>query len=364
MDASFCPLEIWTVLAKSRSVRRRPRRGQSRQTTVDCPSWPARRPAGSRPSLQPFCATVSAGVRRWASLHDDRRQGVHEADGCGSTSFPPTRPRPAQVARPAAARRRARRHVAPGAGRSARAMHPVSLTELERLARECGATVIHTAETPDQMGRPNVTWTGIALRLPDDGTGALPLLRHVILNDQKSATYKLGCCPLPRRRRSGRAGTPRRQQRRASTWPDRAQLGAAYQPLVAAGLPQAPAMPARKPDPQDAPRERLHSARCTVTLDHHSNMAYACMPSISGGSSSLAIASGACWAMNTRTSDFSEALRWRGSDSEGQSWRRLDPSSLSAWSLRACHPQIERCMTVVGVEHVQLHLGEDLFHRL
>jgi hypothetical protein len=71
-------------------------------------------------------------------------------------------------------------------------MHPVSLTELERLARECGATVIHTAETPDQMGRPNVTWTGIALRLPDDGTGALPLLRHVILNDQKSATYKLG----------------------------------------------------------------------------------------------------------------------------------------------------------------------------
>jgi hypothetical protein len=36
-------------------------------------------------------------------------------------------------------------------------MHPVSLTELERLARECGAMVIHTAETPDQMGRPNVT---------------------------------------------------------------------------------------------------------------------------------------------------------------------------------------------------------------
>src|ERR1700722_16619953 len=74
-------------------------------------------------------------------------------------------------------------------------MHPVSLTELERLAREFGAMVIRTAETPDQMGRRNVTWTGIALRLPDDGTGALPLLRHVILNDQKSATYKLGLLP-------------------------------------------------------------------------------------------------------------------------------------------------------------------------
>jgi hypothetical protein len=30
------------------------------------------------------------------------------------------------------------------------------------------------------------------LRLPDDGTGALPLLRHLILQDAKSATYKLG----------------------------------------------------------------------------------------------------------------------------------------------------------------------------
>ena len=28
--------------------------------------------------------------------------------------------------------------------------------------------------------------------MADDGTGALPLLRHVILNDAKSATYKLG----------------------------------------------------------------------------------------------------------------------------------------------------------------------------
>ena len=31
----------------------------------------------------------------------------------------------------------------------------------------------------------------MALRLPDDGTGALPLLRHLILNDSKSSTYKL-----------------------------------------------------------------------------------------------------------------------------------------------------------------------------
>jgi len=32
----------------------------------------------------------------------------------------------------------------------------------------------------------------MCLRLPDDGAGALPLLRGVILNDEKSSTYKLG----------------------------------------------------------------------------------------------------------------------------------------------------------------------------
>ncbi len=44
----------------------------------------------------------------------------------------------------------------------------------------------------DALNRPGVGWTGVALRLPDDGTGALPLLRHVILNDRKSSSYKLG----------------------------------------------------------------------------------------------------------------------------------------------------------------------------
>src|SRR5712691_4488297 len=71
-------------------------------------------------------------------------------------------------------------------------MHPVSLDEIERLARNHGFTVEKVQQTPDQQGREDIAWTSVALRLPDDGTGALPLLRHVILNDQKSATYKLG----------------------------------------------------------------------------------------------------------------------------------------------------------------------------
>jgi hypothetical protein len=74
-------------------------------------------------------------------------------------------------------------------------MHPVSLEEIERLARNHGFAVEKVQHSPDQQGRIDVFWTNVALRLPDDRTGALPLLRHVILNDRKTATYKLA---LPR----------------------------------------------------------------------------------------------------------------------------------------------------------------------
>jgi SAM-dependent methyltransferase len=73
-----------------------------------------------------------------------------------------------------------------------RNMHPVSLPELERLAADHGLVVVRVHRQADLQGRPDVSWTCVALRLPDDGTGALPLLRHVILHDDKSATYKLG----------------------------------------------------------------------------------------------------------------------------------------------------------------------------
>lgn len=72
-----------------------------------------------------------------------------------------------------------------------RVMHPVSIEEVERLAQEHGLAIVRRHDRADQLGRAGVRWTGLALRLPDDGTGALPLLRHVILNDTKSSTYKL-----------------------------------------------------------------------------------------------------------------------------------------------------------------------------
>jgi SAM-dependent methyltransferase len=78
-----------------------------------------------------------------------------------------------------------------GPANAGQVVHEVSAGEIETLAREHGAYVERTVpRVPDQGGRAEVTWTQLLVRLPDDGTGALPLLRHIILNDQKSSTYK------------------------------------------------------------------------------------------------------------------------------------------------------------------------------
>ena len=124
-----------------------------------------------------------------------------------------------------------------------RDMHPVSAGEVERLGREHGALVVRQVGSADQMGRAEVFWTAMALRLPDDGTGALPLLRHVILNDAKSSTYKLGLLRALCRAADGQAGMAVDDGADAVTLP----LGVValnwlrlYLPLVGAGLPQKP----------------------------------------------------------------------------------------------------------------------------
>ena len=73
-----------------------------------------------------------------------------------------------------------------------RPMWETSTGEIEGLARDHGLAVVRITGGADQFGREDVHWTTIALRLADDGSGALPLLRGVILNDDKSSTYKLG----------------------------------------------------------------------------------------------------------------------------------------------------------------------------
>ncbi|MHC1765220.1 MAG: class I SAM-dependent methyltransferase [Verrucomicrobiia bacterium] len=71
-----------------------------------------------------------------------------------------------------------------------RAFHSTSLPELWAQARGLMLEKVLELPTADHLCRPGVKWTTVVYRMPDDGTGALPLLRHIILNDAKSSTYK------------------------------------------------------------------------------------------------------------------------------------------------------------------------------
>src|SRR5690606_14004093 len=118
--------------------------------------------------------------------------------------------------------------------------------ELERLAREHGAFAEHIETVPDRGGRRDVRWTHIAVRLPDDGTGALPLLRHIILNDAKSSTYKLALLRTLCRIADGAAGMSRDAGENHVSVP----LGLValmwvrlFHPLIRGEFPQAPQLP-------------------------------------------------------------------------------------------------------------------------
>ncbi len=90
---------------------------------------------------------------------------------------------------------------------SGRDMHPVSGAEIEELARQHGAFVERRSDGADLSGRTLLRWEQVAVRVPDDGTGALPLLRHIILNDDKSSTYKLALLRVICRIAGGAAGS-------------------------------------------------------------------------------------------------------------------------------------------------------------
>jgi len=124
-------------------------------------------------------------------------------------------------------------------------MHPTSTAEIEGLARAHGLEVLRVATSSDQGGRGGVTWNVMALRMPDDGTGALPLVRGIVLSDEKSSTYILALLRAVARiaEYAPAAATPTPDGRDAVEVP----LGLValnwlrmYLPLVRAGLPQMP----------------------------------------------------------------------------------------------------------------------------
>ena len=124
-----------------------------------------------------------------------------------------------------------------------RGMHTVSAAEVESLARRHGAYVERKHHGSDFLGRSEVRWTQLAVRLPDDGAGALPLIRHVILNDDKSSTYKLALLRVLCRIADGAAGLADDDSDEQTVLP----LGLValywirlFKPLLARGLPQSP----------------------------------------------------------------------------------------------------------------------------
>jgi SAM-dependent methyltransferase len=124
-----------------------------------------------------------------------------------------------------------------------RGMHEVHPGEIGTLARDHGAFVERQVTSADRMGRPEVSWTQLVVRLPDDGTGALPLLRHIILNDEKASTYKLALLRALCRIANGTAGMARSVDDDHVAVP----LGLVglywlrlFKPLLEADLPQSP----------------------------------------------------------------------------------------------------------------------------
>lgn len=132
-----------------------------------------------------------------------------------------------------------------GPSPSERPMHGTSAAEVEALARSLGLEILKVEAAPDLQGRADVTWLSVAMRMPDDGTSALPLIRGIVLGDDKSSTYKLGLLRAVARVAEHAPGAvaPATGQADAVELP----LGLIalfwirmYIPLVRLGLPQAP----------------------------------------------------------------------------------------------------------------------------
>ena len=78
-----------------------------------------------------------------------------------------------------------------GSFEGGRQAYPVSIEELEQFSKNSALMVRHIASNQDILEREDVSWQTVVMVLPDDGSGDLNKIRHIIVNDSKSATYKL-----------------------------------------------------------------------------------------------------------------------------------------------------------------------------
>jgi SAM-dependent methyltransferase len=78
-----------------------------------------------------------------------------------------------------------------GSSPDEREMYPVDKSELAELANQFGLSLTYDCDDIDKLDRPDVYWETVVYSLPDDGSGAFPLIRNILINDAKSSTYKL-----------------------------------------------------------------------------------------------------------------------------------------------------------------------------
>lgn len=98
-----------------------------------------------------------------------------------------------------------------------RDMYDVSVDEIETLAAKLGLVCeLLPQSTNDVLKREGIYWETLILKMPDDGTGAFPLIRHVALNDGKSATHKLALLRVLLRIADGHAGAVLRREKTIS----------------------------------------------------------------------------------------------------------------------------------------------------
>jgi len=131
-----------------------------------------------------------------------------------------------------------------------RPMWPVDAHEVERLGLEFGLALrVATERRQDAAERPEVRWQTVILDLADDGGSALPLLRGVILGQEKAATYKLALLRAIARIADGSANVAREAGDDIAL-----PLGLValywlrmFKPLIERGLPQMPQKEGQKP---------------------------------------------------------------------------------------------------------------------
>ena len=122
------------------------------------------------------------------------------------------------------------------------AISPVNMNEVERLGLDTGLAL---RAATNQAGRQAADGIGsqiLVLDLPEDGAGALPLLRGIILKQEKNATYKLALLRCLARIADASPNVARDAGEHVEL-----PLGLValywlrmFKPLVAAGLPQRP----------------------------------------------------------------------------------------------------------------------------